>query len=312
MNTEIPNIGKKQANTQVQKVSNNITTFKGMTTPRINEVLGSYQDTLMRLLKSDELAKRAIQIMSTVIARNPQLQECSPSSIIGGMIQAAMLELDFNPSLGLCYLVPYGKEAQFQLGYRGMVQIAHSGEQIKDLYAEVVYDDDEFEIEYGLNRVLSHKPKFLHIGDSSKIKYVYAVAKTISDGTFYTVLSKAQIEALRKRSPMQKFKMNGAWATDYEEMAKAKAIKRLFKYLPFNVSSNKNVFVDNSIIKQPLDSKNEKDLEITDENEIQDAVVLDTQIQPEQQPELTDEEWFNRNAAEIKQQEKEQLFEGAK
>ena len=309
MSTEIPNIGKKQANTQVQKVNNNVQTFKGMPTTRISEVLGIYQETLMRLLKSEELAKRAIQIMSTVVARNPQLQECSPSSIIGGMIQAAMLELDFNPSLGLCYLVPYGKDAQFQLGYRGMIQIAHSGEQIKDLYAEIVYNDDEFEIEYGLNRVLIHKPKFLHIGNSEKIRYVYAVAKTKSDGTFYTVLSKAQIEALRKRSPMQKFKVNGAWATDYPEMAKAKAIKQLFKYLPFNVSSNKNVFVDNSIIKQPLDSKNENDLDIIPENEIQDAVVLENDNKT--QPELTDEEWFNKNAEEIAKTEKE-LFEGGK
>ena len=306
-NTAIPNIGKKQVNTQVQKVINNVQTFKGMPTTRINEVLGTYQESLKNLMNSPERAARMIQIMSTAIKRNPQLQECSPSSIIGGMLQAAMLNLDFNPSLGLCYLVPYGKEAQFQLGYRGMITLAHRSKEILEIYAEVVYEDDEFYIEYGLNRVLSHVPKFLHIGDSTKIKYVYAVAKTKDGGTFYTVLSKPQIEALRKRSPMQKFKMNGAWATDYGEMAKAKAIKQLFKYLPSNAEYNYSVFTDGMIVKS-TDTKAEN-LDYISEHEIEEAEILDEQNEP--QPELTDEEWFKMNAEEIKQQEKE-LFEGAK
>lgn len=309
MSTEIPNIGKKQANTQVQKVNNNVQTFKGMPTTRINEVLGTYQDSLKNLMNSPERAARMIQIMSTAIKRNPQLQECSPSSIIGGMLQAAMLNLDFNPSLGLCYLVPYGKEAQFQLGYRGMITLAHRSKEILEIYAEVVYEDDEFYIEYGLNRVLSHVPKFLHIGDSTKIKYVYAVAKTKDGGTFYTVLSKPQIEALRKRSPMQKFKMNGAWATDYGEMAKAKAIKQLFKYLPSNAEYNYSVFTDGMIVKS-TDTKAEN-LDYISEHEIEEAEIVE-ETQPEQQPELTDEEWFNQNAEEIAKAEKEQLFEGAK
>ena len=309
MSTEIPNIGKKQANTQVQKVSNNVQTFKGMPTTRINEVLGTYQDSLNNLMNSPERAARMIQIRSTAIKRNPQLQECSPSSIIGGMLQAAMLNLDFNPSLGLCYLVPYGTDAQFQLGYRGMITLAHRSKEILEIYAEVVYEDDEFYIEYGLNRVLSHVPKFLHIGDSAKIKYVYAVAKTKDGGTFYTVLSKPQIEALRKRSPMQKFKMNGAWATDYGEMAKAKAIKQLFKYLPSNAEYNYSVFTDGMIVKS-TDTKAEN-LDYISEHEIEEAEIVED-TQPEQQPELTDEEWFNRNAEEIAKAEKEQLFEGAK
>ena len=307
-NTAIPNIGKKQANIQVQKVSNNVQTFKGMPTNRINEVLGTYQESLKNLMNSPERAARMIQIMSTAIKRNPQLQECSPSSIIGGMLQAAMLNLDFNPSLGLCYLVPYGKEAQFQLGYRGMITLAHRSKEILEIYAEVVYEDDEFYIEYGLNRVLSHVPKFLHIGDSTKIKYVYAVAKTKDGGTFYTVLSKPQIEALRKRSPMQKFKMNGAWATDYGEMAKAKAIKQLFKYLPSNAEYNYSVFTDGMIVKS-TDTKAEN-LDYISEHEIEEAEIVD-EIQPEPQPELTDEEWFRQNAEEIAKSEKE-LFESEK
>ena len=307
-NTAIPNIGKKQANIQVQKVSNNVQTFKGMPTNRINEVLGTYQESLKNLMNSPERAARMIQIMSTAIKRNPQLQECSPSSIIGGMLQAAMLNLDFNPSLGLCYLVPYGKEAQFQLGYRGMITLAHRSKEILEIYAEVVYEDDEFYIEYGLNRVLSHVPKFLHIGDSTKIKYVYAVAKTKDGGTFYTVLSKPQIEALRKRSPMQKFKMNGAWATDYGEMAKAKAIKQLFKYLPSNAEYNYSVFTDGMIVKS-TDTKSENLVYIS-EHEIEEAEIVD-EIQPEPQPELTDEEWFRQNAEEIAKSEKE-LFESEK
>ncbi len=302
--TEIPNIGKKQA---IQKSNNNVQTFKGMPTTRINEVLGTYQDSLKNLMNSPERAARMIQIMSTAIKRNPQLQECSPSSIIGGMLQAAMLNLDFNPSLGLCYLVPYGKDAQFQLGYRGMITLAHRSKEILEIYAEVVYEDDEFYIEYGLNRELKHVPNFKHIGDSSKIKYVYAVAKTKDGGTFYTVLSKPQIEALRKRSPMQKFKMNGAWATDYGEMAKAKAIKQLFKYLPSNAEYNYYVFTDGMIVKS-TDTKAEN-LDYISEHEIEEADIID-EIPNEPQPELTDEEWFKMNAEEIAKAEKEQLFEG--
>lgn len=303
--TEIPNVGKKTA---IQKVSNSsIQSFKGMPSTRINEVLSLYQDSLIGLLKTKELAKRAIQIISTLVARNPQLQESSPSSIIGGMLQAAMLNLDFNPSLGLCYLVPYGKDAQFQLGYRGMVQLAHNGGLITDIYAEVVYEDDKFELEYGLNRTLKHVPdeSFKYIGNSEKIRCVYAVAKTKSGGTFYVVLSKAQIEALRKRSPMQKYKLNGAWASDYAEMAKAKAVKQLFKYLPFSTENN-NVFVDNAIIRQPLESKNISDMEIISEHEIEEAEILD----PKPQQEISDEEWLKQNAEEYEKQLFEQENKG--
>lgn len=99
------------------------------------------------------LGKKAAGFMSSIIAvtnNNNHLMKADPSTVIGAAAQAAMLDLPINQSLGFAYIVPYKGAAQFQLGYKGYIQLAQRSGQYVDIGAKTVY---EGELEYE-NRLL--------------------------------------------------------------------------------------------------------------------------------------------------------------
>ena len=112
---------------------------------------------------------------------------------------------------------------------------------------------DEFEYQLGLHPKLDHIPK---VGPESNITHVYAVAHYKDGGYNFIVLTKSEVEALRLRSPMQKAIPSGAWKTDYEAMAKAKAIKQLSKYMPLSDEMVNAVRADEAVINQKALSNN--------------------------------------------------------
>lgn len=127
-----------------------------------------------------------------------------------------------------------------------MIELARRSGKIKTVYAEVVREGDVFEVELGLYPTLKHKSSF----DSSKpMTHVYAVCHFNDGGHNFVVLSRSEVERLRMRSPMQKGTPSGAWATDYDAMAKAKALKQLSKYLPLNIDQVEAIASDEAVIK---------------------------------------------------------------
>ena len=111
---------------------------------------------------------RLLRVFFTAAMKNPGILDCTLESILSSVMQCAQLGLE--PVLGRAYLIPYNnsknidgkwvkvKELQFQAGYQGLVDLARRSNEIKDIYAKVVYEKDEFIIEYGTDRKLTHKP----------------------------------------------------------------------------------------------------------------------------------------------------------
>jgi len=126
-----------------------------------------------------------------------------------------------------------------------------------DIYAEPVYKNDEFKYTLGLDRTIIHVPAE---GDRGAFTHVYAVVRYKDGGYNFVVLTKHDVEKLRMRSPMQKSSPSGAWATDYEEMAKAKAVKRLAKYMPMSDEFVKAVETDEAVITDNALSKDRSGL----------------------------------------------------
>ena len=113
------------------------------------------------------LGKKAAGFMSSIIAvtnNNNYLMKADPATVIGAAAQAAMLDLPINQSLGFAYIVPYKGAAQFQLGYKGYIQLAQRSGQYVDIGAKTVF---EGELEYE-NRLLD-KFKF---GDRTGYKVI--------------------------------------------------------------------------------------------------------------------------------------------
>jgi len=182
---------------------------------------------------------RLIRVSMTALRRTPKLLECSTTSLLGAIISAAQLGLETDGALGHAYLVPYKKECQLVIGYRGMIDLARRSGQILSISARVVYENDKFEYSYGLDEKLDHIPAM--DGRGSPIA-AYAVARIVGGGYQIEVLS---MEQLRKAQDASQAKYKGCpWEAYWDEMARKTAVRRLFKYLPVSVEMQRAIGLD--------------------------------------------------------------------
>ena len=209
----------------------------------ISGLLGKMKDSFEEVLPKHITPERIIRIALTSIRTNPKLLECSEISLIGAILQSAQLGLEPN-NLGQAWLIPYnnrttGKvEVQFQIGYRGLIELFYRHEASSLIDAHTIYENDVFSYQYGTNQFLHHQPAFDNRG--AVIGY-YAFAKLRGEISSFKVMSVMEIDYFRDKS---KTSDNGPWVTDYNEMAKKTVIKRLCKYLPISVEIQKAISVD--------------------------------------------------------------------
>ena len=198
---------------------------------------------------------RFVRIAITTIRQNPKLAQCSQESLLGALMVSAQLGLEPG-TLGQCYLIPYGRECQFQIGYKGMIELLRRSGQLKDIYAYSVYENDDFEITYGLDRNLIHKPNLANKGD---FLGCYCVAILKDGAKAFEYMTKEEIEAHAKK--FSKTFGNGPWKTDFEAMAHKTVVKKMLKWLPLSVEFLENIEKDDKSFKV-TDTKNTEDIEI--------------------------------------------------
>ena len=189
--------------------------------------------------------ERFARLMTSAISSTPKLADCTPKSFLGAMITAASLGLEPNTPLGQAYLIPYGKEAQMQLGYKGLLTLCYRSGQIKSVTAETVYENDEFEYELGLNSKLVHKPKMN--GDRGKAIAYYAIYYTKDGGYGFSVMSHSDVEEHKKKYSKAQ---NSPWNTNFDEMAKKTVLKKALKDAPISTELMREVNQDESIHSQ--------------------------------------------------------------
>lgn len=190
---------------------------------------------ITKALPSAITPERFTRICMTAVTQNPDLGLCTPQSFAGAMLTAAQLGLEPNTPLGQAYLIPYNngrtgtKECQFQIGYRGLIELAHRSGDLQSIEAHIVYENDEFEYELGLDPVLKHKPAMENRGN---IEWVYAVYKLKSGGFGFEVISVEDINKHRDKYSQAARRGFSPWNDNWEEMAKKTVIKRVLKYAP--------------------------------------------------------------------------------
>lgn len=194
-------------------------------------------------------AERFTRMALTAISTNPKLASCTPQSFMGALMNAAQLGLEPNTPLGQAYLIPFknGKtgdlETQFQIGYKGLIDLAHRSGEFTNIYAKEVYEKDEFDYEFGLEPNLVHKP---YTGeDRGKVIFYYAIYKLVNGGFGFEVMSVSDVTAHAKKFS-QSFN-NGPWRTNFDEMAKKTALKKVLKYAPIKTEFVRQMTEDNSI-----------------------------------------------------------------
>jgi recombination protein RecT len=248
--------GNKPATTNGQKAAFP-TTFKGYSSGQVGKFLSVFKEQVANALPKHIKPKRMIQVMTSLITRNPDLAECTTQSLVGSMLTASMLGLELVPQFGQCYLIPYKnknignqKEAQFQLGYRGMLQLIQRHPMVKEAYAVKVYEEDTFHYEEGLNRDIKHIPA--PDGEKKNLTHVYAVVKNINGGVSYVVLNRGDIARIREYSKSDKYDRNGTgfWNKHFDDMALKSAIRQLFKFAPVATDVQTRIGLDGKVINR--------------------------------------------------------------
>lgn len=200
-------------------------------TQLVSDYLKSMMPAISQVLPKQMNPERLSRIALNVIRSNPKLLSCDINSLMGGVLEAAKLGLE--PGLmGQCYLIPYGKEAQFIIGYKGLIDLVRRSGQVSTIEARTVFEKDVFEFEYGLESKLVHKPVLKEKGEA--IAY-YAVAKLDGGGSSFIVMSKEEIE--QYRDTYSKSKKFGPWVNEFDAMARKTCLRQLIKYLPISVEN---------------------------------------------------------------------------
>jgi recombinase, phage recT family len=205
---------------------------------------------------------RFVRIAITTIRQNPRLAQCSQESLLGALMVSAQLGLEPG-ILGQCYLIPFenkklGKvECQFQIGYKGLIELLRRSGQLSDIYSYVVYENDDFEITYGLSRDLKHKPNF---SDRGEIIGFYAVAILKDGAKAFEYMTKEEIIKHEEKYRKGSYK-NDVWNKNFEEMSQKTVVKKLLKWLPISVEFLENIEKDDKSFKV-TETKNAEDIEI--------------------------------------------------
>lgn len=209
---------------------------------------------------------RFVRIAITTIRQNPKLAKCSQESLLGALMVSAQLGLEPG-TLGQCYLIPFENkkagtvECQFQIGYKGLIELLRRSGQLSDIYSYTVYENDDFNIEYGLSRTLTHKPNFDERGE---IKGFYAVAILKDGAKAFEYMTKDEVTHHEEKYRKGSYK-NDVWNKNFEEMAQKTVVKKLLKWLPVSVE-----FLE-------MASKDEKSFKVVDDKstEVQEIEILE-------------------------------------
>lgn len=220
----------------------------GVVLKKLNDVLGS--------------EKKAASFVSSVISvanGNPQLRNANPMTILGSAMVAATLDLPIVPTLGLAYIVPYKGQCQFQLGYKGLIELAERSGQFRNIIDEVVYEGqlvkkNKFTGEYVFDE--DAKVSDDVIGYMARMDLVNGFSKTI----FWT---KEEVEKHAGRfSQAFRSGFTSPWKTDFDAMARKTVLKALFaKYAPKSIALQQAIKFDQGVVK-PSDVLDDGDLVI--------------------------------------------------
>lgn len=204
---------------------------------------------IARALPSVITPERFMRITLTALSSNPDLKKCTQESFLGAMMQAAQLGVEPNTPLGQAYLIPYKNykkggilECQFQLGYKGMIDLAYRSGEVVNIQAKVVREADLFEYEFGINPMLRHVPARGNRGDATD---VWAMYKTRDGGYGFEVWSMDDIRAFAQAK--SKAYGSGPWKTDFDAMAKKTVLKQLLKYAPMKSDFIRAVNADETV-----------------------------------------------------------------
>ena len=214
-------------------MSNQLTTNK----PKFSVAIQSdmYKNLINQTLGDKDRATRFIASISSAVATNQSLQECDAGTILSGALLGESLNLSPSPQLGQYYLVPFNdskkgyKVAQFQLGYKGYIQLAIRSGQYKKLNVLAIkkgelvrYDPLNEEIEVNLIDDEEERENAETVGYYAMFEYTNGFRKSM-----YWSKAKMEKHALKYSSGYKAKKGYTYWEKDFDGMAYKTMLRQL-------------------------------------------------------------------------------------
>lgn len=194
-----------------------------------------YKNLINQTLGDKDRATRFIASISSAVATNQALQECDAGTILSGALLGESLNLSPSPQLGQYYLVPFNdskkgyKVAQFQLGYKGYIQLAIRSGQYKKLNVLAIkkgelikYDPLNEEIEVSLIEDEEERENAETIGYYAMFEYTNGFRKSL-----YWSKSKMEKHALKYSKGYAAHKGYTFWEKDFDGMAYKTMLRQL-------------------------------------------------------------------------------------
>jgi recombination protein RecT len=175
------------------------------------------------------------------------LQKCDPTAVIQEALKAAVLKLPVSKGLGFAYIVPYGNSPQFQIGYKGMIQLAMRSGQMKILNADAVYEG-----ELGATNRLTGMFELTGQKKSNLIIGYFVYMELINGFQKAEYWTKDAVTEHAKKFSKSFNSPNSAWKSDFDSMAKKTVLRSVLgKYAPMSVEFMTAMTYDNEELEKP-------------------------------------------------------------
>tara|TARA_R110000772_G_C13310310_1_gene440352 strand:- start:20795 stop:21679 length:885 start_codon:yes stop_codon:yes gene_type:complete len=219
------------------------------------------QTTFKELIKIDSVKERFGEILGkgsaaflvsvlNCVQNNDKLQACEPNSILMAAAVSATLKLPVDPSLGMAYIIPYGKKAQFQIGYKGIIDLCHRSQQFSLINVTPVYEGEFLEVDH-----LSGEYKFEWNQDQDerkkmKITGYVAFFKLLNGFSKSYYMTDLEVSAHGSKFSKTYNFASGIWKKDRVGMAKKTVLKLLLdKYAPKSVEMGMAFKTDQAVVE---------------------------------------------------------------
>jgi recombination protein RecT len=191
------------------------------------DLLEGARPQIAAILPAGVDVSRVIQIARTAYLSDPNVQNCSPASILQAVGQAAQMGLEVGKPRNHAYLVPFKDQCTLIIGWQGLVELARRAGLTGSISTRVVYANDGFSLAYDPEPRLQHSPCLE--GERGEATHYYAYAR-LPDGTLdIEVMSRADVDKVRRAS---RGANSPAWRDWYDEQARKTVLRRLMKRLP--------------------------------------------------------------------------------
>lgn len=203
-----------------------------------------HKDSIKAVLPQHMTPDRMLKIALRALRTTPKLMNCTINSLFGAVVTCAQLGLEPNTPQGHIYLIPFENrkkqtyEVQVIVGYKGLIDLARRSGEIVSISSHAVFDGDPFDVMFGTDESVTHRPKLQ--GDRGHIVGFYAVAKLVGGGTQFEFMSTSDVNKIRDGSQGYKTairfnKQDTPWISSYEQMGRKTVIRRLCNYLPMSI-----------------------------------------------------------------------------